>query len=92
MKILHDNVLIKRNETEETTKSGIILSPSTIDQPSEGVVTHVGPGYDLGVKQYKMTVKPGDRVLFHKHAGTDVKVDGETLRLLPESNIIGIFE
>ena len=77
IKPLADNVVLKATEAEETTKSGIVLSSASKEKPQIAVVVAVGPGGVVDGKEVQMTVKPGDKVLAAKYAGTDVKVDNE---------------
>jgi chaperonin GroES len=92
-KPLSDRVLVRRVEEEEKTKGGIIIPDTAKEKPQEGEVIAVGPGArseDGSVSP--LDVKAGDRVLFSKYGGTDVKVDGEDLIILRESDILGIVE
>ncbi len=93
IKPLHDKVLIKRVDEENKTAGGIIIPDTAKEKPSEGVVEAVGNGFraDDG-KIVPMTVKAGDRVLFGKWAGTEIKVDGETHLIVKESDILAIVE
>ena len=93
IKPLHDKVLIKRVDEENKTAGGIIIPNTAKEKPSEGVVEAVGNGFraDDG-KIVPMTVKAGDRVLFGKWAGTEIKVDGETHLIVKESDILAIVE
>lgn len=90
---LHDRIIVKRLEEEETTKGGIIIPDSAKEKPMEGKVIAVGGGKktDDG-KIIKMDVKAGDRVLFSKYAGTEVKIDGEEHLIMREDDILGIIE
>jgi chaperonin GroES len=92
-KPLHDRVVVRRVEEEEKTKGGIIIPDTAKEKPQEGEVIAVGPGArnDDG-KVTPLDVKAGDRVLFSKYGGTDVKIDGEDLVILRESDILGIVE
>ena len=90
---LHDRVLVRRVGEEEKTAGGIIIPDTAQEKPSEGKIVAVGSGVradDGSVR--KLAVKTGDRVLFGKFGGTDVKVDGEDLIILRESDILGIVE
>ena len=90
---LHDRVLLRRVGEEEKSAGGIIIPDTAQEKPSEGIVVAVGSGVradDGGVR--KLDVKAGDRVLFGKFGGTDVKVDGEDLLILRETDILGIVE
>ena len=90
---LHDRVVVKRIEEEEKTAGGIILPDAAKEKPSEGEVVSVGPGVrgDDG-KYIALDVKTGDKVLFGKWSGTEVKVDGAELLIMKESDIMGIIE
>ncbi len=89
---LHDRVVVKRIEGEEKTKGGLIIPDNAKEKPSEGEVVAVGPGArkDTG-ELIAMTVKAGDRILFGKWSGTEVKIDGEDLLIMKESDILGII-
>ena len=90
---LHDRVVVKRLEGEEKTKGGIIIPDSAKEKPSEGEVIAVGAGgRDDSGKLTPMDVKKGDRILFGKWSGTEVKIDGEELLIMKESDIMGIIE
>ena len=92
-KPLHDRVLVRRVGEEENTAGGIIIPDTAQEKPSEGKIVAVGSGVradDGSIR--KLDVKAGDRVLFGKFGGTDVKVDGEDLIILRESDILGIVE
>ncbi|MGD8388646.1 MAG: co-chaperone GroES [Desulfobacteraceae bacterium] len=93
IKPLHDRVIVKRIEEEETTKGGIIIPDTAKEKPIEGKVLAVGSGkvLDNGKKQ-PLEVKEGDRVLFGKYAGTDIKIDGEEHLIMREDDIIAIVE
>ncbi len=88
---LHDRVVVKRLEGEEKSKGGIIIPDNAKEKPQEGVVVAVGPGGrdDLG-KLIPIDVKTGDRVLFGKWSGTEVKIDGDDLLIMKESDIMGV--
>jgi len=90
---LQDRVIVKRIEAEEKTASGIIIPDTAKEKPQEGEVIAVGPGkvLDNGTK-VELSVKPGDRVLFSKYAGTDVKIDGKEYLIMREDDILGIIE
>ena len=92
LKPLADRVVIKLVETEETTKSGIVLPDTAKEKPQQGKVVAVGPGRVEDGKTIAMTVKVDDTVLFAKYAGTEVKVDGEEYLILKESDILAIVE
>jgi chaperonin GroES len=89
---LHDRVLVRRIEGEEKTKGGLILPDTAKEKPSEGEVISVGPGArkDSG-ELIEPSVKAGDRILFGKWSGTEVKIDGEDLLIMKESDILGII-
>ena len=89
---LHDRVLVRRVEAEEKTAGGIIIPDSAKEKPAEGEIVSVGSGAraDDG-KVTPLDVKAGDRVLFGKWSGTEVKVDGEDLLIMKESDILGIL-
>ena len=90
---LHDRVIVKRSEEERTTASGIVIPDSATEKPDQGVVKAVGNGKrDDSGKINALDVKVGDKVLFGKYRGDTVKVDGEELLVLSESDIIAIFE
>jgi chaperonin GroES len=90
---LNDRILIKRLEEEEMTKGGIIIPDSAKEKPAEGIVVAVGNGKrtEKG-DRIKMDVKKGDRVLFSKYGGTDVKLDGEDHLIMREDDILAIVE
>ena len=90
---LHDRVLLRRLDEEEKTAGGIIIPDSAKEKPMEGEVVATGPGArgDDG-KINPLDVKPGDRVLFGKWSGTEVKVGGEDLLIMKESDIMGVIE
>ncbi len=90
---LHDRVVVKRIEQEEKTKGGIIIPDTAKEKPQEGEVVAVGPGArnEKG-ELVALEVKAGDRILFGKWSGTEVKVDGEDLLIMKESDILGIIE
>ena len=92
-KPLHDRVLVRRVESEEKTKGGLIIPDSAKEKPAEGEVISCGDGArkDSG-ELIEMGVKPGDRVLFGKWSGTEVQIDGEDLLIMKESDILGIIE
>ena len=89
---LHDRVLIRRVEGEEQTKGGILIPDTAQEKPMEGDVVAVGPGArgDDG-EVHPLDVKAGDRVLFGKWSGTEIKLDGEELIIMKESDIMGII-
>jgi len=88
---LHDRVVVKRLEGEEKTKGGIIIPDSAKEKPQEGKIVAVGPGArDESGKLVPLDVKAGDRILFGKWSGTEVKIDGEDLLIMKESDILGV--
>ena len=88
---LHDRVVVKRIEGEEKTKGGIIIPDSAKEKPQEGEVVAVGPGArDESGKLVPLDLKAGDRVLFGKWSGTEVKLDGADLLIMKESDIMGV--
>ena len=90
---LHDRVVVKRVEGEEKTKGGLIIPDSAKEKPSEGEVLAVGAGTrDETGKLVALDVKEGDRILFGKWSGTEVRLDGEDLLIMKESDILGIVE
>jgi chaperonin GroES len=90
---LHDRVVVRRLESEERTKGGIIIPDSAKEKPQEGEVIAVGPGArDEAGKVQPLDVKAGDRILFGKWSGTEVKLDGEELLIMKESDIMGVIE
>lgn len=92
IKPLGDRVVIKRLEAEEKTKSGIVLTGSAKEKPQEAEVVAVGPGGYVDGKEIRMEVKVGDKVLFSKYAGTEVKIDGEEYTILKQDDILAIVE
>ena len=89
---LHDRVIVKRIEEDETTKGGIIIPDTAKEKPIEGKITAVGGGKTLeNGKKLPLEVKKGDKVLFGKYAGTDIKVDGEDHLIMREDDIIAIL-
>jgi chaperonin GroES len=93
LKPLNDRVLVKRLEGEEVTKGGIIIPDSAKEKPMKGQVVAVGPGKigDEG-KREKMAVSKGDKILFNKYAGTELKIDGEEFLVMREDDILAIIE
>src|SRR5437764_15409651 len=90
---LHDRVVIKRIEAEEKSAGGIIIPDTAKEKPSQGEVLSVGPGgRDESGKLIPIDVKEGDRVLFGKWSGTEVKIDGEELLIMKESDVMGIVD
>ncbi|MBR3923860.1 MAG: co-chaperone GroES [Kiritimatiellae bacterium] len=92
LKPLADRVVIKMVESEETTKSGIILTASAKEKPQIAEVVAVGPGGNVDGKDVVMYLKPGDRVIMSKYSGTEVKIDGEELIVLRQNDILAIVE
>ena len=91
-KPLHDRVVVRRIEEDEKTAGGIIIPDAAKEKPSEGEVVSVGPGgRDDDGDLIPLDVKAGDRVLFGKWSGTEVKIDGEDLLIMKESDIMGII-
>jgi chaperonin GroES len=89
---LHDRVVVKRIDAEEKTKGGIVIPDNAKEKPSQGEITAVGPGgRDEAGKLIPIDVKVGDRVLFGKWSGTEVKLDGEELLIMKESDIMGVL-
>ena len=89
---LHDRVLVRRIEAEEKTAGGIIIPDSAKEKPSEGEIVAVGEGArNEGGDRIALDVKAGDRILFGKWSGTEVKIDGEDLLIMKESDIMGII-
>ena len=90
---LHDRVLVKRVEEENKTKGGIIIPDTAKEKPMQGEVLAVGPGVrDEKGELVPLDVRPGDRVLFGKWSGTEVKMDGEELLIMKESDVMGVVE
>ena len=92
LKPLADRVLLKATEAEETTKSGIILSTANKEKPVISEVIAVGPGGVVDGKEIVMTVKPGDKVVVAKYAGTEVKLDGVEYSIVRQNDILAIVE
>lgn len=92
IKPLGDRVVIKRLEAEETTKSGIIVTGTAKERPQEAKVVAVGPGAIVDGKRTEMEVKIGDKVLYSKYAGTEVKFEGEEYTILRQDDILAIVE
>ena len=92
-KPLHDRVLVRRVESDEKTKGGLIIPDTAKEKPAEGEVVAVGAGArDEDGDRIKMDVKEGDRILFGKWSGTEVTLDGRELLIMKESDILGIIE
>ena len=90
---LHDRVVVKRIDAESKTKGGIIIPDSAKEKPQEGEIVAVGPGgRDESGKLIPIDLKVGDRVLFGKWSGTEVKIEGETLLIMRESDLLGVLE
>jgi len=90
---LHDRIVVRRIDEEETTKGGIIIPDSAKEKPSEGKVIAVGKGkIDDEGKTHSLDVKKGDRVLFSKYSGTEVQIDGEEHLIIREDDVLGICE
>ena len=92
LKPLADRVVIKRLEAEETTKGGIILTAAAKEKPDLSIVVAVGPGGMVDGKEVKMIRKPGDKVITSKYMGTEVKIDGEQLTIVKQSDVVAIVE
>jgi chaperonin GroES len=90
---LHDRVVVRRLEGEEKTKGGIIIPDTAKEKPQEGEVVAVGPGArDESGNVVPIDLKPGDRVLFGKWSGTEVKIDDEELLIMKETDVLGVLE
>jgi len=90
---LHDRVVVRRIEAEEKTSGGIIIPDTVKEKPQEGEVVAVGPGTrDESGTPVALSVQAGDRILFGKWSGTEVKIDGEDLLIMKESDILGVIE
>jgi chaperonin GroES len=90
---LHDRILVRRIEAEEKTAGGIIIPDTAKEKPQEGEVIAVGPGTrDESGKLVSLDVKAGDRILFGKWSGTEIKLDGEDLLIMKESDVMGVVE
>ena len=91
-KPLHDRVVVRRVENDEKTSGGLIIPDSAQEKPAEGEVVSVGDGArDENGKRISMDVKAGDRILFGKWSGTEVKINGEDMLIMKESDILGIM-
>ena len=89
---LHDRVLVRRVKEEEKSKGGIIIPDTAKEKPQEGEVVAVGPGVrDEDGKHVALELKAGDRILFGKWSGTEVKIDGEDLIIMKESDVLGVL-
>lgn len=93
LKPLHDRIVVKRTEEEEKTAGGIIIPDTAKEKPQQGRVMAVGEG-KIGEngKRTPLTVKEGDRILFSKYAGTDIKVEGEELLIMREDDVLAIIQ
>ena len=90
---LHDRVVVRRVEQEAKTSGGIIIPDTAKEKPMEGEIVAVGPGgRDESGKLIPIDLKPGDRILFGKWSGTEVKIDGEELLIMKESDVMGVIE
>lgn len=90
---LNDRILVKRLEEEEKTAGGIIIPDSAKEKPAEGEIIAIGPGkMNKQGDRIAIDVKPGDRVLFSKYGGTDVKIEGEDYLIMREDDILGVVE
>ena len=90
---LHDRVVVRRVESEERTAGGIIIPDTAKEKPQEGEIIGVGPGArDESGKLVPLDVKVGDRILFGKWSGTEIKLDGEDLLIMKESDVMGVIE
>ena len=92
LKPLSDRVVLKQLEAEETTKSGIILASSAQEKPQEAEIIAVGPGGVVDGKDIKMQVKVGQKVIYSKYSGTEVKLDGEDYIIVRQDDILAIVE
>ena len=90
---LHDRVVVRRVDADEKTKGGIIIPDTAKEKPQEGEIVAAGPGArDESGKLVPLDVKAGDRILFGKWSGTEVKIDGEDLIIMKESDVMGVVE
>lgn len=89
---LSDRVVLKQLEAEETTKSGIILTGAAQEKPQDAEVVAVGPGGIVDGKEVKMQVKEGQKVIYSKYAGTEVKLDGEEYIIVRQNDILAVVE
>jgi chaperonin GroES len=93
LKPLHDRIVVKRMEEEEKTAGGIIIPDTAKEKPQQGKVTAVGDGkFTDNGSRTPLTVKEGDRILFSKYAGTDIKVEGEELLFMREDDVLAIVQ
>lgn len=89
---LGDRVVIKALVAEETTKSGIVLPGQAKEKPQQAEVVAVGPGGMVDGKEVKMQVKPGDKIIYSKYSGTEVKIEEEDLIIVKQSDILAVIE
>jgi len=89
---LHDRIIVKRITGEEVTKGGIIIPDTAKEKPQEGEVIAVGPGKREDGKLIAVDVKKGDRILFGKYSGTEIKIDGEEHLIMREDEVLGILD
>lgn len=89
---LHDRVIVRRIAEEEKTKGGIIIPDTAKEKPQEGKVVAVGPGRQEDGKVIPLGVKAGDKILFGKYSGTEIKLDGEEHLIMREDDILGVIE
>ena len=92
VKPLFDRVVIKNVEAEETTKSGLILTSAAKEKPQMAEVVAVGPGGTVDGKEITMQVKPGQKIIYSKYAGTEVKIDGQELIIVRQNDILAVVE
>lgn len=92
VKPLGDRVVLKATEVEETTKSGIVLTGTAKERPQYAIVIAVGPGGVVDGKEVKMEVEIGQKVIYSKYSGTEVKIDGQELTIVRQSDILAIVE
>jgi len=92
IKPLADRILIKMEEAEETTKSGIVLAGSAKEKPQIAQVIAVGPGGVVDGKEVEMYIKTGDRVITSKYSGTEIKLDGEEFTIVRQSDVLAVVE
>ena len=92
LKPLLDRVVVKMIQSEDTTKSGIILSSNSKEKPQIAEVLEVGPGGEIDGKQIKMYIKKGDKVILNKYSGTEIKYEGEELIIIKQNDVLAIVE
>ena len=92
IKPLLDRVVVKAEEAEETTKSGIVLTAASQEKPQFATIVAVGPGGMVDGKEIAMQVKVGDQVIYSKYAGTDVKLDGEEYIIVRQSDVLAVVQ